>query len=88
MRCKHEWELLLPAASKVVVVDKIGYALEVMLSGILMQRSVICSKCGRSGHKINSNLGGVRLHPSNYFVDSANEILRSYGLPEHEIITL
>lgn len=79
MNHKHQWQWLLPDATEVE--DKAGYMVETSLRGGILNRSVFCPMCGRTGHKINSHRGGVRLHNSTYFLDQANAIRRKYGLP-------
>lgn len=83
--CKYNWVLLLPLSTKVDLPDdkKIEYAVTVMLSGRVMQRSYFCAVCGRTAHKINSAKSGMRLHKNDFFLVKANNILKQYGLPLH-----
>jgi hypothetical protein len=73
MKCKHEWMWLLPTVSEMsidVFIETLGDS--------VIRRSVICSLCGCTGHKINSNRSGIRVHTSPYFLNKANELAAKY----------
>lgn len=87
--CKHKWEPLLIRPSEVPDQNRINYLADWILSGSLIQRSMFCTVCGRTGHKINSRRGGIRLHNSDYFLERANGIRKDNLLPLlQKIITL
>lgn len=76
MKCKHNWMWLLPDYNQVS--DIVGLYVELMGDNVI-KRSVICNICGATGHVINSNKSGIRLHTSEYFINKANELARKYN---------
>lgn len=77
--CKHQWQPLIPDASQVE--DMAGYYVETTLQGGILNRSVYCPLCGKTGHRINSRRSGIRLHSDAYFLNRANTIRAKYNLP-------
>lgn len=78
-RCKHVWSKLIPTSSQLEADSdtRIKYFCELISSP--MTRLLICVKCTKTGHEINSARGGIRIHDSDYFLNKAQGLSIKYG---------
>lgn len=82
-RCNHNWLPLLPLSEAVSEEPKtrMDYAVAKMLARV--SDMFYCDKCKRTGHRIKSHRGGVRVHyySEGYIIKKANEIREEFNLP-------
>lgn len=73
----HSWHKLVPRSADILG-DKIAYFVEIMGDSVL-KRTYICTGCGKTGHAINSQKGGIRVHQNDYFKNKAKELSGKYN---------
>lgn len=77
MKHKHEWVRLLPKIDDLPTDIRISLYVE-MLGNAILNRTVVCW-CGKTGHRINSRRGGIRIHTSDYFLNEAKRLAGKYN---------
>lgn len=66
---------LLPETTSVE--DYVGLFVEILGDNVI-KRSVVCSLCGKSGHRINSKRSGIMIHTTDYYLNKANDLAKKY----------
>lgn len=76
MKHKHEWVKLIPSILDLPKDTSVSMYIETISNSVLL-RTVVCW-CGKTGHRINSSRGGVRIHTSDNFLNEAKRLADKY----------
>lgn len=79
--CKHQWIPLIPVDRDLPEGKHLDF-LVTMIGKSFYYRCHYCEICGKTGHRINSHRGGMRVHyHTDGFLNQANKIREKFGWP-------
>lgn len=81
--CRHNWIPLIPVDQDIPEGKHLEFAVD-MIGKSFYYRCLYCTECGKTGHRIRSRRGGVKVHyydSGNYFLIQANKIREKFGWP-------